>query len=165
MKTNYNKQLVAKLNEALWLSLTSESIITENHCDELFLLQNEMTDFDIPFTMDGNNTGKSFTQKDTLLLNELVANIGDIFHIASELSNLVKQEDYETAELYKELLDGAITTNIDFGKKYIKGIQFFYSFESGINLRFTKWYIISNIILHKAGILLDISVSNPDFGE
>ena len=165
MKKITSKEIVTKLNKALWVSLTSKSLVSENHCRKIFLLRNEMTDKNISFIMDGGDSKLPFSRSDRSVLNLLSANIGNIFYLNAEINRLSEIEDFEHCAIIKECVDAAMQENIQLGDMLPKGIDFFYSKKDGIHLKFCGWFLIENLIMHKCGILVDMSVNPPDFLE
>ncbi len=157
------KEIAAELNKELWLSLTSKELLTEKHCEQIFHLRNEITDYEIPFTMNASNSGKPFSKKDLSLLNELVANIGNIYFVMEEFNQIIANEEFESAEMYSEMVIDALIGNANFGKCYPKGVEYFYSLNSIIYLKSSQWFILENLVLQKTGIVLDLSVNTPEF--
>lgn len=163
MKKSTTAEITAKLNKALWASLTGKNVLIENHCDKIFLLRNQMTDLNIDLTMDGNGTGRKFNKREYHLLALLSSNIGNIFYLAREIDDLIKEEDYETCEILKISFNDAIKENMKLGRMHPDGISFFYQRRNEIHQKFINSCIMDNLIMHKCGILLDLSINTPDF--
>ncbi len=123
---------------------------------------NKMTDLDVSVQMDASKAA-AFKRKDEMLLNMLSANIGNIFYLCAEVNKAAEIEDYETADMMKGMVEDAIIDNIKFGKNNPLGISFFYAKRGNIHLKATNWFLLDNMIMHKTGMLLDMSVNPPDF--